>query len=58
MTFKERLAAEHPERIGDRYIAGALDCPHSYGYEEYFEAPCQYMSCEECWNREENIGGI
>lgn len=27
MTFKERLTAERPERIGDRYIAGAQWLP-------------------------------
>lgn len=54
MTFKERLAAEHQESLGDCYVGGCNGCPYTYAYEEFFEKPCSTMSCEECWNREIN----
>lgn len=33
MTFRDRLAKEHPDRIGECYDGGARYCPYSYGYE-------------------------
>ena len=50
MTFKEKLAQEHPERIGERFDGGCDGCPCSYGYEERWK--CDGVSCFDCWNRE------
>lgn len=51
MTFREKLAQEHPNRV-NRFVPGGCEgCPHTYGYEE--KSPCQEMgTCRECWNRE------
>jgi hypothetical protein len=51
MTFREKLAKEHPERISIFGIGGCEKCPCSYGYEEEFD--CSGMkNCKECWDRE------
>ena len=53
MTFKEKIAKEHPEYVDEKYHGGARECPSSYGYED--EDNCGHLiglSCAECWNRE------
>ena len=65
MTFREKLAAEHPnwdeEEIG---MSIRLHCPHSYGYEDEKDSPCKplepsIIKCRECWDREiPGIGGL
>ena len=53
MTFKEKLAKEHPECVDEKCTGGARECPSSYGYED--EDNCGHLiglSCAECWNRE------
>lgn len=53
MTFKEKLAKEHPGPIGDGYTGGCKGYPHGYGYEE--EKPCKGINdeeCTKCWDRE------
>ena len=50
MTFREKLAQEHPECIDNRLVSGCTGCPSNYGYEPDYE--CGGLSCWECWNRE------
>lgn len=52
MTFKEKLAIEHPDKLDPRCGGGCLGCPSDYGY--CGGSPCNeaYVSCTECWNRE------
>lgn len=56
MTFKEKLAMEHPESIDDLFMGGCCNCPGNYGYSEYSSINCGKLStdknCTECWNRE------
>ena len=51
MTFKEKLAKEHPDKIVCDTI---MKCPDYYGYETNDEslAACRRYDCDECWNRE------
>lgn len=49
MTFKEKLAQEHPERITEATLSGCKGCPSDYGY---VEEDCRAKTCVECWNRE------
>lgn len=55
MTFKEKLAQEHPKKISDSCDGGCVGCPIEYGYEKSFPQSCyeleQWM-CDKCWNRE------
>lgn len=56
MTCREKLAQEHPDNIGNRWLGGCAGCPHDYGYlakPEY----CNFGQgaatiCTECWDRE------
>lgn len=50
MTFREKLAQEHPECMDPRLLGGCLGCPSRYGYEAEF--CCGKMSCKDCWSRE------
>lgn len=55
MTCREKLQIEHPECIGEKYIAGCSDCPHNYGYlpePAYCPLLPDDRSCTECWDRE------
>lgn len=67
MTFRERLAQEHPGRVDDKYNGGCLACPAHYGYEPDWDCLFRFPSllgetqdqrCTRCWNREiPNNGG-
>ena len=51
MTFKEKLAKEHPEKLDESIGGGCEGCPHDYGYAN--KSMCDDMyGCDECWNRE------
>lgn len=56
MTFREKLAKEHPERIDKKCNGGVVGCPRSYGYEENCWCSNGYKhidgQCTECWDRE------
>lgn len=54
MTFKEKLAQEHPKLVDDKYTGGCKGCPESYDYEEGSgcEGACSDEKCTKCWNRE------
>lgn len=55
MTFKERLAIEHPENVSDKYAGGCHGCPKDYGYSEDHSSTCRNYGkegCDNCWNRE------
>lgn len=55
MTFKEKLAKEHPECIKERCFGGCDGCPGTYGYSEDHYINCGGSSkdkCTKCWNRE------
>lgn len=57
MTFREKLAMEHPDSVGPDYTGGCEDCPHDWGYESAEESTnnCEEncgKGCEYCWNRE------
>lgn len=50
MTFREKLAKEHPGCIHPIWDSGCDGCPHDYGYEPEFD--CEDMPCKDCWSRE------
>lgn len=56
MTYKELLAQEHPDRVGEKYAGGCWGCPYTYGYEslENSARVCLKLKgdCEACWDRE------
>lgn len=58
MTFRERLAKEHPDAIDSTQYGGCVNCPCSYGYESrYTQTLCDgnlpsETVCTQCWNRE------
>lgn len=56
MTFREKLAQEHPESINDHYDGGCYGCPYEYGYELPWKRPCggefATIGCRACWDRE------
>lgn len=49
MTFREKLAKEHPEFVDVRYIGDCKYCPSDYGYET--KSYCT-VNCYACWDRE------
>lgn len=52
MTFKEKLAMEHPDSVGPGFKGGCEGCPHAWGYEESVFIDCgTEKPCEKCWNR-------
>lgn len=57
MTFREKLAKEHPDAIDSTQFGGCVDCPNSYGYEDRCaHTPCvnnppSEIVCTQCWNR-------
>jgi len=50
MTFREKLAQEHPEKITDKTLSECFGCPSDYGYES--DDFCYAASCTACWSRE------
>lgn len=57
MTFKEKLAIDHPEHLNPDMKGGCYDCPHTYGYETVHSSILNCKSrggkgCDYCWNRE------
>lgn len=56
MTFRERLAKEHPEKIDEDYNGGCAGCPYDYGYCEVssLDRMCadDNYTCDDCWNLE------
>lgn len=54
MTFKEKLAIEHPDKVDHRCEGGCMGCPSEYGYENESCRPCasEVVSCTDCWKRE------
>lgn len=52
MTFKEKLAIDHPENVRPYFLGECLGCPEDYGYEPAgYRRKCNHKH-EECWNRE------
>ena len=53
MTCREKLAIEHPKKVGFGYIGGCYGCPTPYGYAKKPEW-CKETeeSCTKCWDRE------
>lgn len=52
MTFREKLAKEHPDNIDEDYCGGCYGCPSSYDYEPAHNCSSEKHKCTECWNRE------
>lgn len=53
MTYREKLAKEHPDKIDETKLGGCVGCPVLYGYEEEpIPGFCQGITCQECWDRE------
>lgn len=52
MTFRKKLAIDHPECVSDRYEGGCSGCPSDYGYEPYKEDCSNDSDCKACWDRE------
>lgn len=63
MTYKEKLAAEHPLNVNEEEYGGCYGCPSDYDYCDKDYDLCKLKCgkgrefCEECWNREipENV---
>lgn len=53
MTFKEKLAIEHPDCIDESSFGGCRFCPKFFGYEETKPDFCRIgnATCTKCWNR-------
>ena len=52
MTFREKLAKEHPECVNENAVGGCDGCPSDYKYEIKQES-CPYNGdCTKCWDRE------
>lgn len=57
MTFKEKLAMEHPDYVNDCYDGECFGCPKDYGYEDHDSSIKNCLvnngkGCTYCWNRE------
>lgn len=53
MTFRERLAKEHPETIQDWADGGCEGCPDDYGYDVKINKElCTGDMCTACWDRQ------
>ena len=56
MTCREKLKKEHPECIGDYFLARCEGCPSVYGYlsdpQNCYNYTRNEMHCTDCWNRE------
>ena len=57
MTFKEKLAMEHPDYVNDCYDGECFGCPKDYGYEDHDSSIKNCLEnngkgCTYCWNRE------
>lgn len=56
MTFRERLAKEHPDCIDPHCGGGCQGCPHDYGYTHetcpYDGVNYRQEKCNACWDRE------
>ena len=53
MTYRERIAIEHPDRLSPWAGGGVIGCPSSYGYEPHgAHEPCVDQGCDYCWNRQ------
>lgn len=54
MTFREKLAKEHPECVDERHTGGCHNCPRTYGYEILHDSDdCpEGGDCTKCWDRE------
>ena len=59
-TFRELLALEHPDAVGEAFVGGCHGCPRNYGYElENKACPNEYarqqwpeeVLCAACWDR-------
>lgn len=56
MTFREKLAMEHPDSVDPGYVGGCEGCPHGWGYEKYAFIDCGRAEpgknmCRKCWDR-------
>lgn len=61
MTYREKLAKEHPEAIAPNTRKFCIGCPETYGYSEDSIRNCPFGypgddHCYRCWDRE--IPGI
>lgn len=55
MTFREKLAKEHPNKVGMGWVGGCCGCPSEYGYEKSDRSCCDDANedkCRKCWERE------
>ena len=57
VTFREKLAIEHPDSLGLNYAGGCCGCPGDYGYPEKrlcngFRDGAQDCVCSDCWDQE------
>lgn len=54
MTYRQKLAQEHPNFVSNEHRGGAMGCPYSYGYERKEDMPCRpegWYNCTTCWDR-------
>ena len=57
MTYREKLAKEHPEAIRIDEWGGCRGCPSLYGYTDDSSCNCPFggpssVHCTKCWGRE------
>lgn len=61
MTYKDRIAFEHPEAIYPLAPSGVLGCPHDYGFEDLPSCGMKTKpprmtyrrnECAFCWGQE------
>ena len=62
MTYREKISCEHPEAVGDEYVAGVCGGPISWGYgnkkefkcfeASYYDSIVPPEACQACWDRE------
>lgn len=52
MTYRGRVAIEHPEAVNRYAIGGVIGCPSAYNYENERKcSPLGEKECANCWNR-------
>ena len=60
MTYREKLAFNHPNKLDSSCIGGCQGCPYDYGYASTCLARLENRSfndevCTRCWDREESL---
>lgn len=52
-TYREKLKAEHPDKVGASFMGGCCGCPSDYGYGPESLSTCfgaSEKTCAKCWD--------